>query len=339
MTVSGTDDFFEAEGGGVEHVRRIARAVLYEGYLLWPYRESSLKNRHRWTIGGVHPEGCGDRSRIRTECLVEADPGATVAVSVRFLHVVARIGAAGRGEEAREREVHVPDLTLGGDPALARIDLAAGEERAAGEQGAAREARTAGEERAAEVVRRWEALCGHVEVRAERLGPRLFRVTADVANTTPWPPGGTREETTARTFVSAHVVLHAPDGRFVSQTDPPPDLREHAEACRNDGLWPVLAGEDLHTVLSAPIILYDQPQIAPESPGDLFDATEIDQLLTLCVLALSDGEREEIRAGDPRAREILDRCTALTQEELMRLSGTWRGGGPAAAGGRGGTHG
>ncbi|MEV4086739.1 hypothetical protein AB0J43_41395, partial [Nonomuraea fuscirosea] len=118
-------------------------------------------------------------------------------------------------------------------------------------------------------------------------------------------------------------------GRFVSQTDPPPDLRERAETCRNDGLWPVLAGEDLRTVLSAPIILYDQPQIAPESPGDLFDATEIDQLLTLCVLALSDGEREEIRAGDPRAREILDRCAALTQEELMRLSGAWRGRGPA----------
>jgi hypothetical protein len=315
--------------GELEHVGRIARAVLYEGYLLWPYRESSLKNRHRWTIGGVHPEGCGDRSRIRTECLVEADPGAAVAVSVRFLHVVARIGAAGRGEEAREREVRVPELTLGGGPALARIDIAAGEERTVGEDRADAEDREAGQELGAGVLRRWEALRGQVEVRAERLGPRLFRVTADVVNTTPWQPGGTREETMARTLVSAHVVLHAPEGRFVSQTDPPPDLREHAETCRNDGLWPVLAGEDLRTVLSAPIILYDQPQIAPESPGDLFDATEIDQLLTLCVLALSDGEREEIRAGDPRAREILDRCAALTQEELMRLSGAWRGRGPA----------
>ncbi|MEV0312553.1 hypothetical protein [Nonomuraea fuscirosea] len=309
--------------GGLDHIGRIARAVLYEGYLLWPYRESSLKNQHRWTIGGVHPEECGDRSRIRTECLVEADPGAAVAVAVRFLHVVARIGAAGRGEEAREREVRVPELTLGGGPALARIDIAAGEERAEAED------REAGQELGAGVLRRWEALRGQVEVRAERLGPRLFRVTADVVNTTPWQPGGTREETMARTLVSAHVVLHAPEGRFVSQTDPPPDLREHAETCRNDGLWPVLAGEDLRTVLSAPIILYDQPQIAPESPGDLFDATEIDQLLTLCVLALSDGEREEIRAGDPRAREILDRCAALTQEELMRLSGAWRGRGPA----------
>ncbi len=314
--------------GGLDHVGRIARAVLYEGYLLWPYRESSLKNRHRWTIGGVHPEGCGDRSRIRTECLVEADPGAAVAVSVRFLHVVARIGAAGRGEEAREREVRVPELTLGGGPALARIDIAAGEEHTVGDR-AEMEDREAGQELGAGVLRRWEALRGQVEVRAERLGPRLFRVTADVVNTTPWQPGGTREETMARTLVSAHVVLHAPEGRFVSQTDPPPDLREHAETCSNDGLWPVLAGEDLRTVLSAPIILYDQPQIAPESPGDLFDATEIDQLLTLCVLALSDGEREEIRAGDPRAREILDRCAALTQEELMRLSGAWRGRGPA----------
>ncbi|MGW4794500.1 hypothetical protein ACWEPC_19045 [Nonomuraea sp. NPDC004297] len=307
-----TDDTTDVPADAwMEDVRQIARAVLYEGYLLWPYRESSLKNRHRWTIGGVHPEGygrehAGNRWRMRTQCLVRAEPGAEVAVSVRFLHVVRR----DRGEEAREREVRVPALILGGGPVRAEIDLPEGQEH----EGA--------------VTRRWAALRGHAEVRAEWVRPELFRVTADVVNTTPWPPGasgeGTRAEALARTFVSAHTVLHAPAGRFVSLMDPPEELRAEAEGCRNDGAWPVLAGEDLRTMLSAPIILYDQPKISPESPGDLFDATEIDQLLTLSVLALCDQEQAEIREGDPRAREILDRCTALSQEELMRLHGIMR---------------
>ena len=36
-------------------IRAIADAVLYEGYVLWPYRRSALKNTQRWTFGGVYP--------------------------------------------------------------------------------------------------------------------------------------------------------------------------------------------------------------------------------------------------------------------------------------------
>jgi len=122
------------------------------------------------------------------------------------------------------------------------------------------------------------------------------------------------------------MVLRCAGGGFVSMMDPPAEVRALAEGCRNVGVWPVLVGEpgDRGTVLSAPIILYDYPRIAPESPGDLFDATEIDQLLTLSVLALSDGEKREIREGDPRGREILERCAALTPEQVMRLHGVVR---------------
>ena len=77
-------------------------------------------------------------------------------------------------------------------------------------------------------------------------------------------------------------------------------------------------------MLSSPIILYDHPTIAPESPGDLFDGTEIDQLLIFNVLTLSDEEKEEMRASDLRGREILERCESLSPEELMRLNGTFR---------------
>jgi hypothetical protein len=121
-------------------------------------------------------------------------------------------------------------------------------------------------------------------------------------------------------------VLVARGGAFVSLTDPPPELRAEGEACENVGLWPVLAGEegDRSTVLASPIILPDHPRIAPESPGDLFDATEIDQMLVLNILSLTDEEKREMRSADPRAREILERTESLSEEELMRLHGTIR---------------
>jgi hydrogenase maturation protease len=84
-------------------------------------------------------------------------------------------------------------------------------------------------------------------------------------------------------------------------------------------------------MLAAPIILEDYAQIAPESPGDLFDAGEIDRLLILNVLSLTEAEQEEMRATDPRAREILDRCAALGPEELLPLHGAIRDFRPAAA--------
>ncbi|MEO3874331.1 hypothetical protein ABGB18_36525 [Nonomuraea sp. B12E4] len=303
----------------MDQVRQIAQAVLYEGYLLWPYRASALKNRHRWTIGGVHPEAYGRAHDgnpwlMRTECLVEAEPHDTVDVRVRFLQVVTRACGGTPEQEAREREVELPGLVLEDllrAPAGTEIDIPAGRDDPA--------------ERAGEETHSWQALCGRIEAGAQQLGPGLFRLTAEVVNTTPWD-GGTRDEALQRTLVSAHTVLHAPHARFVSLMDPPPELRVHTGACHNVGSWPVLAGPDgdRHTVLASPIILYDHPRISPESPGDLFDATEIDQLLTLSVLALSDQEQQEIRAGDPRGREILDRCTALTPEELMRLHGLMR---------------
>jgi hypothetical protein len=116
------------------------------------------------------------------------------------------------------------------------------------------------------------------------------------------------------------------DGEFISLMDPPEKLKRLAEECDNVKTWPVLAGErDRRTILSSPIILYDYPQIAPESPGDLFDGGEIDQLLTLSILSLTDEEKEEARATDPRAREILDRSESLTEEDLMGLHGAVRG--------------
>jgi hypothetical protein len=146
-----------------------------------------------------------------------------------------------------------------------------------------------------------------------------------VANTTPWP-GGIREEALAQALCSTHAVIRVRGAELVSLTDPPARLADEAAACRNEGAWPVLVGEpgERHTMLCSPIILEDYPRIAPESPGDLFDGGEIDGLLTLSILSLTDEERAEMRDSDPRAREILERTESLSEAEIMRLHGTIR---------------
>jgi hypothetical protein len=328
----------------VDPVRAIADAVLYEGYVLWPYRRSALKNQRRWTFGGVYPrahsEGREDDPwAMQTQCLLGAPAGARVEVTVRFLHVVerqvARALPGGRLEpvdeltvagdrhvswsEAAEREIvaavrSLEELERGHAVA---IDVPGGseEEPLSDERG----------ERAGAIVRSWRGLRGAVTTSSRRLRPRLWRLTVRVVNTTPFE-GAIREEALERTFCSTHAVLRTGDGGFVSLTDPPDDLSDAARACVNEHTWPVLVGDpgDASTMLSSPIILEDHPRIAPESPGDLFDGGEIDQLLVLNILSLTDEEKAEMRASDPRTREILERTESLTPDQLMKLHGAIR---------------
>jgi hypothetical protein len=327
----------------VDPVRAIADAVLYEGYVLWPYRRSALKNQRRWTFGGVHPRAHSethpdDRSAVRTECLVQAPADATLVVSTRFLHVVKRQPMATSpggpvpvdelevdGErqlswdEAAERESATEPRTLAALEAGVRepIAIPAGREEEPLTGG--------GGEPLGALVRTWQELEGAIELRAQRLSDELFRITHLVTNTTPWQ-GGEREEVLRHSFCSTHSVLRISRGGFVSATDPGPGLEDEARSCRNEGTWPVLVGEpgDRRVMLSSPIILEDHPRIAPESPGDLFDGGEIDQLLILNILALTEEEKAEMRASDPRAREVLERTESLTPDELMSLHGAIR---------------
>ena len=314
-------------------IRAIADAVLYEGYVLWPYRRSALKNAQRWTFGGIYPrahaqarEAGDDPWTMQTQCLVEGDASTEVSLGVRFLHVVWRQLVDARGhdvdelhaggelhltwEEAVEREVtldavRLDELRAGRDVPIA-IEAGATEEQL---------------DAAGAVVRSWEPLRGCLRVRAEEVSAGLHRLTARIENVTPWE-GGPREAAMRRTFCSTHTVLRAHGGSFVSLTDPPAALRDAAQACQNQGTWPVLVGEtgERHTLLSSPIILEDHPRIAPESPGDLFDGGEIDQLLILNILNLTDEEKAEVRASDPRTREMLDRSEELSPEAAHALA-------------------
>ncbi|KAB1142386.1 hypothetical protein F7R91_29525 [Streptomyces luteolifulvus] len=319
----------------LSEVEKITRTCLYEGYLLWPYRRSALKNAKRWTFGGVFPAACadalGEPAAMTTRVLHEG-PADDLTVRVRFLQVVNRtVTQYGRPVDALTvggeryvswQEVTEREVVLTGAAGRAAVDLPEGtdtEELPGGD---------------ACLVREWQRLTGTVEVTAEPVADGVRRLTVRISNSTACPvpdPGTrhTREEAASYAFVSTHTVLHSDRGRFVSLLDPPASLRDHAAACRNEGTWPVLVGTDqgdgrARTVLSSPVTLYDFPRVAPESPGDLFDGTEIDQLLVLSVLSLTEEERAEARASDPRAREILDRCAGLGTDDLMALHGTIR---------------
>ncbi len=301
-------------------VEAIARAVLYEGYLLYPYRPSSVKNRVRWTFGGLFPRdyaeatGGSERWQARTECVVLGQPGCRLAISVRFLRVIERQREDGAAwEEAMEQCVSL------GSAELERL-------RAEAHETAIR--LPAGQSQEAGTRREWQAIDGLLRASAQPAGAGADRVAVAVSNLTPMPGADElrREQATGFSMASAHIVLRAEGGRFVSLTDPPAAHSEAAAACRNDGVWPVLVGDPAtcDTVLASPIILEDFPRVAEESPGDLYDSTEIDEILTLRILTMTEDEKEEIRRADERGRRILERTESLTAEDLMRLHGAVR---------------
>jgi hypothetical protein len=259
-------------------VEKIANAVLYEGYMLYPYTASSLKNQRRWNFGVLTPRG-DDTSEMQTEVLVEGDGEPAFHVRARFLWYE-------KGDEPVEQAVDVDG------PGFRRALLPLG--------GAA-------------------AVEASVAVVAER----LRKITVRIRNAT-LPAEG---DALRRSLLSTHTILTVRGGAFVSLMDPPVECREAAKACRNIGTWPVLVGDDgeRDTMLSSPVILYDYPRIAPESAGDLFDATEIDELLTLRLRTLSDREKAEIRAGDGRAREVLERAESLAPGRILKMHAAMRG--------------
>lgn len=173
------------------------------------------------------------------------------------------------------------------------------------------------------------AIHGKLEITCRQLDEQLFKLGVTIENHTSYDAAArpTRDDILLRSFVSAHTVLGVAEGEFVSLLDPPPELRDAAAGCQNVGTWPVLVGDDeqRNMLLSSPIILYDYPQVAPESSGDFFDGTEIDEMLALRIMTLTPEEQQEMRGVDVRASQILDRVENLPPEHLMKLHGAVRG--------------
>jgi hypothetical protein len=336
-------------------IQKVVDAVLYEGYILYPYRPTSAKNRQRWTFGGVYPlvhceaTGGAEPCHMQTQCLIEGHAETRLEVRVRFLHPLARdvgeltpptqpwpddrepefkrvasLTVDGQPhfswQEAVEREVIVADCTLGDlrpqatclpfvfDASRELMPLKDGHGRIHGV-----------------LLRRQAAIRGWVEVRLDQVADSVDRLTVRIENHSAMDPaiGVDREEASLYSFASTHTILATEAGAFVSLIDPPEELKDAVAQCENQGAFPVLIGlaGARDTILSSPIILYDYPEVAPESRGNLYDSTEIDEILSLNILAMTDLEKREMAATDPRAAELLARTQALSGSDFMRLHG------------------
>jgi hypothetical protein len=159
----------------------------------------------------------------------------------------------------------------------------------------------------------FDELRGHAIITAIPLKERRVRMTISVHNTTEVPEGLDRAAALRHSLLSTHVVGRVAGGRFISPLE--------VQGCENVNSWPVLATQADDAVLGAAILLPDHPQIAPESKGNLFDSTEIEEALLIHVLALSDEERDAAAEQDPAVRQMLERAAKTTPQELMDLHG------------------
>jgi hypothetical protein len=296
-----------------------AAAVLYEGYILYPYRATSTKNVQRWNFGTLYPQEYAEAQRptetfrLISECLIEAGASAKLDIRMRFLQLVRRrAGTPQEWEEGIERSVesgrfgsdnvtvpacqscfafHVTDTVTnnGINPPASRN------------------------------------VSGRLGIRVTQVRDEFLKLPLELVNTTPVGHASeiTRKDAMLQAFVSAHILLGVNGGKFVSLLETPEALREVAAECRNIGVIPMLVGEggQRDTLLCSPIILCDYPQVAPESAGDFFDGTKMDELLAFHVLTLTDEEKVEMRNVDDRARRILERTEMLPQDFLMKVHG------------------
>ena len=342
-------------------VNEVVEAVLYEGYILYPYRPTSKKNRRRFTFGRVYPhdysvaQNGAEPFLMKTQCLLTGEDGTRLVVSVRFLHVTSREILSFRQPQlelpvslsAASVEL-VPELQVDGQTFLTWQEAVEREVNIAPQsikQMVEAKCHLPFEFPAEEdlepikdcqgtivgmIRRRKEHLAGDIVCETEQIKSGLFKIAVEIVNSTPVPEVDleNQEAILLRTLASTHTILHTEQGEFVSLMDPPDSLRELAAACKNLGAWPVLVGDegavDRTTILSSPIILYDYPKIAAESPGELFDGTEIDEILTLRVMTMTDAEKEEMRQSDPRARRILERTESLPEDQLLKMHGVVR---------------
>ncbi|HEX4217785.1 MAG TPA: hydrogenase maturation protease [Acidimicrobiales bacterium] len=325
--------------------KAVADTVCYEGYVLYPYRASAQKNKLRWQFGVLAPPSAGgsEPSTAQTEFIIETRPGARLQVRLRTLQVQQRSVEAHRDgrfvpvahlddgdqvwtsfDEAADHQLDLVDIDLGaaaerGCSLSVELPGSRHEEQLIGADGSRR----------GRVVRRRWPVATHLVVRATPLdGPYpLTRVAVTVDNQTDWVDDDAgRDEILRRSLVAAHVLVAGDRCRFISSLDPPRFAADAVDGCTNSGLFPVLVGDgdDTDVVLASPIILYDHPVVAPESEGDMFDATEIDEILALRVLTLTDEEKREARSTDPRAAAVIDRCDAMGADALDALHGTFR---------------
>ncbi|ORV89990.1 hypothetical protein AWC11_12885 [Mycobacterium interjectum] len=315
-----------------DRARAVADAVLYEGYLLYPYRGTSSKNQSRWQFGVLGPPGAaaaglGEDDSMAADFLV--DGAGALTLVVRFLQLQHRraerefihgefepvdelttpAGSWLTWDEAVECEVSFGPLAVDDEPCTLPV---------VAEEGTDIELLAGGR-----LVRHRQEVLGVLSVASEPDGD-LRRVSVRVGNV----GDGARDkhDAIARSMIGTHVIAEVVGGRFVSLLEPPPEAAAAVSRCGRHRCFPVLAGPagTDNILLISPIILYDHPEVAEQSNTALYDCTEIDEILTLRVMTMTDEEKAQARATDPRAARIIDQCDAMSPESMARLHGVLR---------------
>ena len=228
----------------LDHARKVADAILYEGYLLYPYHKSAQKNQIRFQFGVLMPPGYArvdpnEASSCQTECLLECPDDAEVDVLVRFLHLQRRLVQRVSPETAdlhdvatlsvNDAEYTTWDEAVEREQRLTTVvsSLVAGDEDVAfhidaGE--AAEDLTDASGRLAGRLVRRWACLDGMIRLHAERVaGPyQALRLRVQVENSTaPRAELRSRDDGLGSALIAAHLLAGVPGGTFLSMTDPP----------------------------------------------------------------------------------------------------------------------
>jgi hypothetical protein len=315
-----------------DRAREVADAVLYEGYLLYPYRGTSSKNQSRWQFGVLGPPGAadaglGEDDTLATEFLVDGAQAMTLVV--RFLQLqhrraerefahgefepvdelTTRAGSWLTWDEAVECELSFGPLAFEDQPWTLPVvaDTATDIELLAGGR----------------LVRQRQQVRGVLTVDSEPDG-NLRRVKVRISNA--GPTASDQNDAIARSMIGTHIIAEVVGGQFVSLLEPPPHATNAASRCSQHRCFPVLAGpvgtQDI--LLISPIILYDHPEVAEQSNTALYDCTEIDEILILRVMTMTDEEKAQARATDPRAAQIIDQCDTMSPEAMARLHGVLR---------------
>jgi hypothetical protein len=322
-----------------DRVRTVADAVLYEGYLLYPYRGTSSKNQSRWQFGvlglpGAADAGLGEDDTLATQFLV--DGAQAITLVVRFLQLQHRrterqLGAGRAGWEPVDRLTTPSGSWLTWDEAV-ECEMSFGplafddpDERWSLPVAAAA-AVDVEQLDGGRLVRERQEVRGELAVSAEPDGD-LLRVSVRLANVGAAVDGQTSKDSViARSMIGAHIIAEVVGGQFISLIEPPPAAAGAVSRCSQHRCFPVLAGppgtDDM--LLVSPIILYDHPEVAEQSNTALYDCTEIDEILTLRVMTMTDDEKAQARATDPRAAQIIDQCDAMSPEAMARLHGVLR---------------
>ena len=316
-----------------DRARAVADAVLYEGYLLYPYRGTSSKNQSRWQFGVLSPPGAaeaglGEDDTLGADFLVD-DGVQAINLVVRFLQLQHRRAerevaggefepvdelttAAGSyltWDEALECEISFGSLAFDDLPRTLPVVANAATDVELLDGG--------------RLVRERQEVRGVLAVDSDSDGS-LRRVSVRLGNV--GEPATRKEDAIARSMIGAHIIAEVVGGEFVSLLEPPPAAADAVARCSRHRCFPVLAGPpgtgDLLLIL--PIILYDHPEVAEQSNTALYDCTEIDEILTLRVMTMTDEEKAQARATDPRAARIIDQCDTMSCEDMTRLHGVLR---------------